>query len=56
MVPEQGALMDWARAVSLPGTFEQVCASHLAKQYLLQQLGLEGRAAKVKVSSPRGPV
>ena len=51
VVPEQGPFMEWALSYNLPGTFAEVCASHLARLYILQRLVLHGKAAQLKVGA-----
>ena len=50
-VPEQAAILAWAKEAGVSGDFAQVCSSPQTKSHLLTQLNATGKAAKLKVTA-----
>lgn len=51
VVPEESAILGWAKDAGVAGGYSDVCASKQTKDHLLQQLNATAKAAKLKVGT-----
>ena len=50
-VPNEGALLEWAKAQGIDGSFQEIAVTAEARQFILNELVAVGKAGKVQFSS-----